>query len=78
MVALIRRPALLAVIAEPDVELALKLGWPSMFAATSTKRSTTANASPAISTIGDLVKRDADGYLWFVSPRHLIVNPRGI
>src|SRR6516162_3402656 len=58
-----------AVIVEPDVEgeLALKPGWPSMFRGYLHAEVRYRNCfSDGLYLTGDLAKKDADGYFWFV------------
>ena len=72
------------VIDEPDVEgeLALKLGWPSMFRGYLNQDERYRKCFPPIRTgtstcRGDLVKRDADGYLWFVGRADDVIKASG-
>ncbi len=58
-----------SVIDEPDVEgeLALKLGWPSMFREYLHQEDRYRKCfTDGLYLTGDLVKRDSDGYFWFV------------
>jgi acetyl-CoA synthetase len=69
-----------SVIDEPDVEgeLALKPGWPSMFREylhqEGRYRRTFANG---LYLTGDLVKRDSDGYFWFVGRADDVIKSAG-
>ena len=69
-----------AVIAEPDIEgeLALKPGWPSMFRGYlgQMDRYRTCFADGYYLT-GDLVRRDADGYFWFVGRADDVIKSAG-
>ena len=68
------------VIDEPDVEgeLALKPGWPSMFRgylnAEERYRGCFANG---LYLTGDLAKKDADGYFWFVGRKDDVIKSAG-
>ncbi|HMM40652.1 MAG TPA: AMP-binding protein, partial [Thermomicrobiales bacterium] len=56
-------------ITEPDVtgELALRPGWPSMFRAYLNEPERYAGCfAPGWYLTGDLARRDADGYFWFI------------
>jgi len=70
-------------IAEPDVEgeLALKRGWPSMFRAylNNEERYRKCFAGPGNEwyLTGDLAKRDADGYFWFVGRADDVIKSAG-
>ena len=68
------------VIDEPDVEgeLALRVGWPSMFRGylDTDERYRTCFAGDLYLS-GDLVKRDADGYLWFVGRADDVIKASG-
>jgi acetyl-CoA synthetase len=68
------------VIDEPDIEgeLALRLGWPSMFRGylNQDERYRTC-FSDGLYLSGDLVKRDADGYLWFVGRADDVIKASG-
>ena len=70
----------LTVIDEPDIEgeLALKVGWPSMFRGylNSDERYRKCFAGDLYLS-GDLVKRDADGYLWFVGRADDVIKSSG-
>ncbi|MFG1930681.1 acetate--CoA ligase [Mycobacterium sp. NPDC048908] len=69
-----------SVIDEPDVEgeLALKPGWPSMFREylhqEERYRRSFANG---LYLTGDLVKRDSDGYFWFVGRADDVIKSAG-
>ena len=69
-----------SVVDEPDVEgeLALKPGWPSMFrgylGAEDRYRSSFANG---LYLTGDLAKKDADGYFWFVGRKDDVIKSAG-
>ncbi|MDK9714830.1 MAG: acetate--CoA ligase [Sulfuritalea sp.] len=67
-------------IEEPDVEgeLALKRGWPSMFRAylNNEERYRKCFAGEWYLT-GDLAKRDADGYFWFVGRADDVIKSAG-
>jgi acetyl-CoA synthetase len=69
-----------SVIDEPDVEgeLALKPGWPSMFREylhqEERYRRSFANG---LCLTGDLVKRDSDGYFWFVGRADDVIKSAG-
>jgi acetyl-CoA synthetase len=69
-----------AVIDEPGVEgeLALKPGWPSMFRgylnAEERYRNSFANG---LYLTGDLAKKDADGYFWFVGRKDDVIKSAG-
>ncbi|HNF07372.1 MAG TPA: AMP-binding protein, partial [Mycobacterium sp.] len=68
------------VIDEPDVEgeLALKLGWPSMFRGYLNQDERYRKCfSGDLYLSGDLVKRDADGYLWFVGRADDVIKASG-
>ncbi len=68
------------VITEPDVEglLALKPGWPSMFRAyLHDEERYRACFVDGWYVSGDLVRRDADGYLWFVSRADDVIKTAG-
>ena len=70
-------------IEEPDVEgeLALKRGWPSMFRAylNNEERYRKCFAGPNNEwyLTGDLAKRDADGYFWFVGRADDVIKSAG-
>ena len=71
---------MVAVIAEPDVEgeLALKLGWPSMFRGYLNQEERYRKCFAGdLYLSGDLVKRDADGYLWFVGRADDVIKSSG-
>ncbi|MEZ0358553.1 acetate--CoA ligase [Mycobacterium sp. SA01] len=68
------------VIDEPDVEgeLALRVGWPSMFRAYLNQDERYRNSFAGdLYRSGDLVKRDADGYLWFVGRADDVIKSSG-
>ncbi len=68
------------VIDEPDVEgeLALRVGWPSMFRAYLNQDERYRNSFAGdLYLSGDLVKRDADGYLWFVGRADDVIKSSG-
>ncbi|WP_179466469.1 acetate--CoA ligase [Mycolicibacterium vinylchloridicum] len=69
-----------SVVSEPDVEgeLALRVGWPSMFRGylhqdERYRRSFVGD----LYLSGDLVKRDADGYFWFVGRADDVIKSSG-
>lgn len=68
------------VIAEPDVEgeLALKPGWPSMFRGYLHADERYRKCfSGGLYLTGDLAKRDADGYFWFVGRKDDVIKSAG-
>lgn len=68
------------VIDAPDVEgeLALRLGWPSMFRGYLNQDDRYRRCfSDGLYLSGDLVKRDADGYLWFVGRADDVIKASG-
>jgi acetyl-CoA synthetase len=67
------------IVDEPDVEgeLALRAGWPSMFRGYLTTRSATALLRGGWYLTGDLAKRDADGYFWFVGRADDVIKSAG-
>jgi acetyl-CoA synthetase len=72
------------VIDSPDVEgeLALRVGWPSMFRGylnQDERYRTCFHSDPGgeLYLSGDLVKRDADGYLWFVGRADDVIKASG-
>lgn len=72
------------IIEEPGVEgeLALRVGWPSMFRAYLNqeeryRKCFRADPGGEIYLSGDLVKRDADGYLWFVGRADDVIKASG-
>jgi acetyl-CoA synthetase len=79
--AIVRRvPGGVEVIAEPGVEgeLALKPGWPSMFRAYLHDDARYAKCfAGGWYLSGDLAKRDADGYFWFVGRADDIIKTSG-
>ena len=69
-----------SVIEEPDVEgeLALKPGWPSMFREYLHQEERYRNSFvDGFYLSGDLVKRDADGYFWFVGRADDVIKSAG-
>ena len=69
-----------SVIEEPDVEgeLALKPGWPSMFRAYLNQDERYRRCFvDDLYLSGDLVKRDADGYFWFVGRADDVIKSAG-
>jgi acetyl-CoA synthetase len=80
--AIVRRTAGGAIepIAEPDVtgELALKPGWPSMFRAYLGDEQRYRNCFAAGWYLsGDLARRDADGYYWFIGRGDDVIKSAG-
>jgi acetyl-CoA synthetase len=73
-------PPQVRIIDTPDVEgeLALKAGWPSMFRGylNNEKRYRQCFAGDLYLT-GDLAKRDADGYYWFVGRADDVIKSAG-
>ncbi len=72
------------IITEPDVEgeLALRVGWPSMFRGyldqdERYRKCFHADPNGDLYLSGDLVKRDADGYLWFVGRADDVIKASG-
>jgi acetyl-CoA synthetase len=69
-----------SVVSEPDVEgeLALRIGWPSMFRGYlhQDERYRRSFAGDLYLS-GDLVKRDADGYFWFVGRADDVIKSSG-
>jgi acetyl-CoA synthetase len=68
------------VLEEPGVEgeLALKPGWPSMFRAYLNEPARYAKCfAGGWYLSGDLVRRDADGYLWFVGRKDDVIKTSG-
>jgi acetyl-CoA synthetase len=72
------------IITEPDVEgeLALRVGWPSMFRGYLNqderyRKCFRADPGGDLYLSGDLVKRDADGYLWFVGRADDVIKASG-
>jgi acetyl-CoA synthetase len=72
------------IISEPDVEgeLALRVGWPSMFRGYLNqddryRKCFHADPGGDLYLSGDLVKRDADGYLWFVGRADDVIKASG-
>ena len=73
-----------SIIEKPDIEgeLALRVGWPSMFRGYLNQEQRYRkcfHADPAgdLYLSGDLVKRDADGYLWFVGRADDVIKASG-
>jgi len=69
-----------AVIEEPDVqgELALRAGWPSMFRGYLGEEARYRKCfSGGWYLTGDLVRRDADGYYWFVGRADDVIKSSG-
>ncbi|AKK27322.1 acetyl-CoA synthetase [Mycobacterium sp. EPa45] len=69
-----------SVIAEPDVEgeLALKPGWPSMFREYLHQDDRYRKCfADGLYLTGDLVKRDSDGYFWFVGRADDVIKSAG-
>jgi acetyl-CoA synthetase len=69
-----------SVVEEPDVEgeLALKPGWPSMFRGYLHQEDRYNKAfANGMYLSGDLVKRDADGYFWFVGRADDVIKSAG-
>ena len=73
-------PPRVRVVEEPDVEgeLALRAGWPSMFRGylNNEERYRKCFAGDLYLT-GDVVKRDADGYFWFVGRADDVIKSAG-
>lgn len=72
------------IIDAPDVEgeLALRVGWPSMFRGYLNqderyRKCFRADPDGDLYLSGDLVKRDADGYLWFVGRADDVIKASG-
>ncbi len=76
-------PPRVRVIDQPDVEgeLALKAGWPSMFRAylnnEARYRKCFAGPNNEWYLTGDLARRDADGYYWFVGRADDVIKSSG-
>lgn len=69
-----------SVITEPDVEgeLALRTGWPSMFRGYLHEDERYRRCfADGLYLTGDLVKRDADGYYWFVGRADDVIKSSG-
>ncbi len=69
-----------SVVDEPDVEgeLALKTGWPSMFRGYLHQEERYRKSfTDGMYLTGDLVKRDADGYFWFVGRADDVIKSAG-
>jgi acetyl-CoA synthetase len=70
----------LTMITEPDVEgeLALRVGWPSMFRGYLNQDERYRKCFVGdLYLSGDLVKRDADGYLWFIGRADDVIKASG-
>ena len=72
------------IIDTPDVEgeLALRVGWPSMFRGYLNqderyRKCFSADPEGDLYLSGDLVKRDADGYLWFIGRADDVIKASG-
>jgi acetyl-CoA synthetase len=75
-----REDGSLSVVDEPNVEgeLAIKAGWPSMFRAYLNQDERYQRSFvDGLYLTGDLVKRDDDGYLWFVSRADDVIKSSG-
>jgi acetyl-CoA synthetase len=75
-----RTPTGVAVLTEPDREgeLALRAGWPSMFRAYLDDPERYAKAfSDGWYLTGDLARRDAEGYLWFLGRADDVIKSAG-
>jgi acetyl-CoA synthetase len=69
-----------SVIDEPDVEgeLALRPGWPSMFRGYLGAEERYRNSfADGLYLSGDLAKKDADGYFWFVGRKDDVIKSAG-
>ncbi|MGO9185920.1 acetate--CoA ligase [Mycobacterium sp.] len=69
-----------AVIDEPGVEgeLALKPGWPSMFRGyLNAEERYRSSFADGLYLTGDLAKKDADGYFWFVGRKDDVIKSAG-
>jgi acetyl-CoA synthetase len=69
-----------SVIAQPDVEgeLALRLGWPSMFRGYLHEEARYRKCfTDNLYLTGDLAKRDGDGYFWFVGRADDVIKSAG-
>ena len=79
--AIVRRNAAgVEIVAEPDVEgeLALRRGWPSMFRAYLHDEARYAKCFAGDWYLtGDLARRDADGYFWFVGRADDVIKSSG-
>ena len=72
--------ALSTLIDEPDVEgeLALKPGWPSMFRGyLHAEERYRKSFADGLYKTGDLAKKDADGYFWFVGRKDDVIKSAG-
>jgi acetyl-CoA synthetase len=68
------------VVGEPDVEgeLALKPGWPSMFRGYLHAEERYRNCfTDGLYLTGDLAKKDADGYFWFIGRKDDVIKSAG-
>ncbi|WP_407686856.1 acetate--CoA ligase [Mycobacterium sp. HUMS_1102779] len=68
------------VVDEPGVEgeLALRTGWPSMFRGYLNNEERYRNSfADGLYLTGDLAKRDADGYFWFVGRKDDVIKSSG-
>jgi acetyl-CoA synthetase len=75
-----RDPAGVHVVAKPDVEgeLALKAGWPSMFRGYLGQEERYRKCfARELYLTGDLARRDADGYFWFVGRADDVIKSAG-
>ena len=73
-------PPRVRVIDEPDVEgeLALRAGWPSMFRGCLNNETRYASSfCNGLYLTGDLARRDADGYYWFVGRADDVIKSAG-
>ncbi len=69
-----------AVVDEPGVEgeLALKPGWPSMFRGyLNAEERYRSSFADGLYLTGDLAKKDADGYFWFVGRKDDVIKSAG-
>ncbi|MBI4502171.1 MAG: acetate--CoA ligase [Gemmatimonadetes bacterium] len=75
-----RSDSAVEIIAEPNVEgeLALRVGWPSMFRAYWGERERYDRCfSDGYYFTGDLARRDADGYFWFIGRADDLIQTSG-
>jgi len=76
-------PARVRLVEQPEVEgeLALRAGWPSMFRGylnnEARYRKCFAGAHQELYLTGDLARRDADGYYWFVGRADDVIKSAG-
>jgi len=73
-------PPRVRVVEQPDVEgeLALRAGWPSMFRGYLNNEARYRKSfAGELYLTGDLVKRDADGYFWFVGRADDVIKSAG-